>query len=314
MLRYTLFGVTVRSHHDEQYKAVRKFSMAGSVVVWVTGDEGSRALIQSAAKQCRPDVGLVFIAGGEDLISYLHRSDTYAAPDRVVMPHLIFVDLSCVASDLVRSIKDDPQFRRIPLVAYASTAGGDLLDEAYASGANALVPHSGSFDDLCQVLSAAFDFWFDVARLPGRVFVPRSTVAAQPRLSTFRYRIHPAHKLGVARLRGPITGADLLESVETFLNAPALLDGYRILADYTAVLTVDIDPSEARDIARALFGYRGRLESGQTAVVVADKHHYLIGELLISAGRLDRTRVRIFNSLPDALAWLDVPETLATLD
>jgi len=257
----------------------------------------------------------VFVSGGEELVRYLQDSDTYAAPDRSQMPHLLFADMAFVAPEVVQRVKGDPHFRRIPLVAYARSDGGGMREAVYSSGANAFVLHPKSFDGFCRMLSAAFDFWFDAARLPGRIFTPRQGIAElPPKLSTFKYRIDPENRLGVARLRGPITGADLLESVETFLGDPALRDGYKILADYTAVLTVDIDPSEARDIAQALFGHRSRLESGQTAAVVSDKLHYLIGELLITAGRLGRTRVPIFNSMPDALTWLGVPEDLATPD
>lgn len=282
-----------------------------SVIFW-TDEKDELGSVEEALAVHGSGVRMITASESEHVLDRLRHGEV--SPDFYARrrPAVVFIDFDAIGSsalDVVREMKADPVLRRIPVLAYGDDPGDDTVAAVYESGVNAFIKRSRSFSDFSDVVTGALDFWLGTVKLAPEPFLP---VSRTPRTPTrepvgFTYRIFPQLELGVAIKSGVLHGKPLLNYIETFLGDPDWRAGFSILDDYRSVTRVDITSAEAREISTVLEARKSHLEGGKTGVVVNAWMHQIVGELLISMGRLDRDRVRIFRSLTDALDWLQIP-------
>ncbi len=100
------------------------------------------------------------------VLSFLRRHPGYSNCPR---PDLIILDLNLSNSEhceTLREIKQDSDFRRIPVVVMASDGSPKAIRDAYSLHANAYVVKPPKPDEFASVIKATLSFWLNLARLP----------------------------------------------------------------------------------------------------------------------------------------------------
>jgi CheY-like chemotaxis protein len=99
-----------------------------------------------------------------DAIAYLKQQNCYSeAPT----PDLVMIDLDGHDKEglsLLRSIKSDPELRRLPVICLLSEH--EAMSDCYVSGANCCLKKPSSLDHLANLIMQVDKFWFRIARTP----------------------------------------------------------------------------------------------------------------------------------------------------
>jgi CheY-like chemotaxis protein len=99
-------------------------------------------LVMDAMQELRLAHDLRFVHDGEELADYLYRRGEYANGQNAPRPDLILLDLKMPKKDgreVLRELKSDPRFRRIPVVALTSSTAADDVAFSYDAGVNSYV-------------------------------------------------------------------------------------------------------------------------------------------------------------------------------
>jgi chemotaxis family two-component system response regulator Rcp1 len=103
---------------------------------------------------------------GVEALEYLHRKGKYANARR---PDLILLDLNLPRKDgreLLNELKNDQQFRRIPVVVLTTSQAQEDILRAYSLYANCYVCKPIEFDDFTRIIKSIEDFWLATVKLP----------------------------------------------------------------------------------------------------------------------------------------------------
>jgi CheY-like chemotaxis protein len=109
------------------------------------------------------------VADGEELMDYLYRRGKFSALENVALPRLILLDLNMPRKDgreVLVEIKSDPDFRRIPVVVYTTSAENDDIANSYELGASSYITKPATFGDLVEVMRGLGEYWLKIVRLP----------------------------------------------------------------------------------------------------------------------------------------------------
>lgn len=101
-----------------------------------------------------------------EVLSFLRRHPGYHNCPR---PDLILLDLNLSHSEhceTLTEIKQDPDFRRIPVVVMAGDDSPKAIRDAYSVHANAYVVKPSEPNEFVRVIQATLSFWLNLVRLP----------------------------------------------------------------------------------------------------------------------------------------------------
>lgn len=127
--------------------------------------DGYRAMVRDALLESAEPTDLRFADDARSLPAYLGRHDDVRAP----RPALILLDLGAepaTAIEAVRSIKSNPQLRRIPVVVLAEDANPELVARSYDAGANSYLLKPVTFLALVKLMKTFTAYWLEAAALP----------------------------------------------------------------------------------------------------------------------------------------------------
>jgi len=107
-----------------------------------------------------------WVEDGEDALEFLRRHGRHCAAPR---PDLILLDLRLPrmsGQEVLAEIKENPAWRRIPVV--IMTASDDEKDilAAYDKHANCYITKPVDFDKFMEAVRSIEDFWLTIVRLP----------------------------------------------------------------------------------------------------------------------------------------------------
>lgn len=103
-----------------------------------------------------------------DVLPFLRGEGKFS---RKLRPGLIVLDLNLSQNedcDTLAQIKQDAQFRRIPVIVMAPREQLALAGLAYDLRANAYVTKPNSTEEFVKLTRAVLYFWLELARLPER--------------------------------------------------------------------------------------------------------------------------------------------------
>lgn len=144
--------------------------MEESITILVAEDDpDDRLLIGRALDLGIRSKELRMVEDGAALLDYLYRRGTYAAAGKAPRPRLILLDLNMPrlsGREALRSIKDDPALRSIPVVVFTTSDADFDVRACYDIGANAFITKPLVFHDLMRIARAIDAFWFTTATLP----------------------------------------------------------------------------------------------------------------------------------------------------
>jgi len=106
-----------------------------------------------------------WVEDGEDAIAFLRRSGSHAAP----RPDLILLDLKLPrmsGHEVLMEVKQNPMWKRIPVVIMTSSDDEKDIQAAYDKHANCYVTKPVDFDKFMEAVRSIEDFWLTIVRLP----------------------------------------------------------------------------------------------------------------------------------------------------
>jgi len=109
------------------------------------------------------------VKDGVELMDYLRREGQYTDPATAPPPSLILLDLNMPRMDgreALREIKNNPLFRRFPVVVLTTSRAHEDIVRAYDLGVNSFISKPVSFHGLVEAVRVLGRYWFEVVDLP----------------------------------------------------------------------------------------------------------------------------------------------------
>jgi CheY-like chemotaxis protein len=109
------------------------------------------------------------VADGEELMDYLYRRGKFLSLENSPLPSLILLDLNMPRKDgreALAEIKNDPDFRQIPIVVFTTSREDKDISCCYELGANSFITKPVTFDALVEVMKKLAEYWLKVVELP----------------------------------------------------------------------------------------------------------------------------------------------------
>ena len=132
-------------------------------------DSDDRLLVQEAIDESDWLGDVHFVGDGEELLQYLDKTGEFSSPGAAPRPGLILLDLNMPKMDgrqVIAKIRDNPQFRKIPVVVLTTSKADTDIEEIYNLGANSFITKPAQFESLVSVMKLLNDYWFKTVVLP----------------------------------------------------------------------------------------------------------------------------------------------------
>lgn len=130
----------------------------------------------------------------------------------------------------------------------------------------------------------------------------------------FAHRIAPSHRLAAIRFYGTVTGTDILEGIRSLYSDPAWEPGFQMIWDARDVAQLILDPADADAVVEVSKTHQDLSRQSRTAVLSGGFFVYTSAMMFhVRANRGTEREMEIFETLPEALAWLGLDELPPTL-
>jgi len=126
-------------------------------------------LIREALEEGKFDIDLRSVPDGGEAMDYLLRRGWYEDPELSPRPDLILLDLKMPVKDgieTLKDIRDNPEFREIPVVILTTSRNKDLLARTYKIGASSFITKPITFGEIRKTMDSLCSYWFKTVSLP----------------------------------------------------------------------------------------------------------------------------------------------------
>ena len=134
-------------------------------ILFADASEDYRAMARDALLEGRNLTDMRTVADSQELLAYLERA---GATEGAVTPRpsLIVVDAGLPGTETVKAIKQDPNFRRIPVIVLGESDDAAAVEQAYDAGANTYIVKPVTFLALVRLMKVFTAYWLETAELP----------------------------------------------------------------------------------------------------------------------------------------------------
>lgn len=126
-------------------------------------------LIQRAFRKANLVNPISVVDDGEKAIAYISGSGGYADRTRFPTPVLVLLDLKLprkTGHEVLAWIKQNPAFKRLPVVVLTSSTETIDVNKAYDLGANSYLAKPVGFDDLFAMVKTLQPYWMIMNQKP----------------------------------------------------------------------------------------------------------------------------------------------------
>jgi CheY-like chemotaxis protein len=119
-------------------------------------------IIERALKEARIVNTLTIVRDGQEAIDYLWHQGAYAQSADRVPPALILLDINLPkvnGLDVLKKIKDDPAFKRIPTIMLTMSKRDEDVCQGYANGCNSFIQKPVEFEKFVEVVRQIGVYW-----------------------------------------------------------------------------------------------------------------------------------------------------------
>ncbi|HLH77184.1 MAG TPA: response regulator [Candidatus Binataceae bacterium] len=127
-----------------------------------------QALMQMVLAESEADCDLVFVDDGVQVLDFLYRRGQFANRQRA-NPLAILLDIKMprlTGIEVLRRLKQDPDFRTIPIIMFTSSGERPDVESCYNLGVNAYVVKAMDFDQFSESLKVLRHFWTQINQPP----------------------------------------------------------------------------------------------------------------------------------------------------
>lgn len=129
-------------------------------------DDNDVRITRRAIKKGGLNATMSVTRDGQEALDYLLRKPPF---EEAARPDLVLLDINLPkinGMEVLRSVKEDPALRNIPVLMLTTSARQEDVATAYAHGANAFICKPMRFARFVEVLQELSDYWSGVARVP----------------------------------------------------------------------------------------------------------------------------------------------------
>lgn len=142
--------------------------MLNASILIADDDADDRYLLQTAFKEKGFKEQIDFVENGVDLLNFLAKIKD---GDDIVKayPRFILLDLNMPKKDgreALKEMKENPEFKRIPVIIFTTTKNENEIRRCYELGANTYIVKPVSFDALLKVVEDIRSYWLKTASIP----------------------------------------------------------------------------------------------------------------------------------------------------
>jgi len=134
-------------------------------ILLVEDNPGDARLTREALRDAKVRNNLHVVPDGVEALAFLHRQGKHAA---VPKPDLILLDLNLPKKDgreVLEEIKQDDDFRHIPIVILTTSQAEKDIIESYRLRANAFVTKPVDLEQFLKVVRSIEHFWLEIVKL-----------------------------------------------------------------------------------------------------------------------------------------------------
>ena len=135
-------------------------------ILLVEDNAGDVRLTQEVLKGSKVHNNLMVANNGQEALNCLHKVGKYQGVPR---PDLILLDLNLPVMDgreVLEKIKDDTDFKRIPVVILTTSKAEEDIIKTYNLHANCYVTKPVDLEQFVKVVKSLEDFWLAIVKLP----------------------------------------------------------------------------------------------------------------------------------------------------
>lgn len=135
-------------------------------ILLVEDNKGDVGLIEEVFEEAKIKNNLHIAEDGEEAMLFLHGEKKFAGSPR---PDIILLDLNLPKKDgreVLKEIKEDSNFRNIPVVVLTTSGAEKDILKAYDLHANAYITKPIDLDQFIKVVESIGNFWLEIVKLP----------------------------------------------------------------------------------------------------------------------------------------------------
>jgi two-component system response regulator len=132
-------------------------------------DADDRFLLETAFAENGFKGKLEFVENGVELLEYLRNLNASENNAEHPLPGFILLDLNMPKKDgreVLKEIKEDPRFKKIPVIVFTTTKNENEINRCYELGANTYVVKPVGFENLVKTIEDIRSYWFSTAQIP----------------------------------------------------------------------------------------------------------------------------------------------------
>lgn len=106
---------------------------------------------------------------GDEVLDFLYQEGDYQGKPEILRPSVILLDLNLPGLDgreLLKKIKQDESFRKIPIVVFTTSSNPEDVELCYQRGANGYLIKPVGTPELQKTLQSFVGFWLETNTPP----------------------------------------------------------------------------------------------------------------------------------------------------
>ena len=137
-------------------------------IILAEDDEDDQLLTQTALQEAQAKTRVHIVGDGAELLAHL-KEGWHAETGETLRPHLILLDLNMPrmnGHEALGRIKQDPEFRSIPVVILTTSTAQDDIAASYDAGANSYISKPIGYLNYVDAMRGFSRYWTDIVTLP----------------------------------------------------------------------------------------------------------------------------------------------------
>lgn len=140
------------------------------IVILLAEDDPAHAeIVRRNMETSRIANRLIHVVDGQEALDYLYRRGEFSDPSRSPRPGLILLDLRMPRVDgleVLKTVKNDPDLARIPVVVLTTSAAESDMARAYDRHANSYLVKPVDFSMFVSLMDALGYYWLVCNKTP----------------------------------------------------------------------------------------------------------------------------------------------------
>ncbi|MET0244800.1 MAG: response regulator [Flavitalea sp.] len=142
--------------------------MTQASILIADDDADDRYLLETAFSEKGYTEKIEFVENGVEVLNYLDQIKG-SSDAETRYPKFVLLDLNMPKKDgreVLRAMKENPEFKKIPVIVFTTTRNESEIRRCYELGANTYIIKPVSFDALLSVVENIRSYWLHTAAIP----------------------------------------------------------------------------------------------------------------------------------------------------